>query len=76
MIASNLEDGIFKKIGNKVKETLVYNGLIRTVLETSIYIFIGSFLTFKFGFAMEAHALLNIILSGLAIILLYKFSEK
>ena len=68
--------GFFSKIGGKIVEMLVYNGLIRTVLETSIYIFLGSFLSFKFGYANEAHAIVNIILSGIALFLLYLFARK
>ena len=76
ILAGNSKVNFFRKIGIKVKEVFVFNGLIRTVLETSIYIFIGWFLTFKFGFAIETHSILNIILSGLALVFLYLFTEK
>ena len=69
-------EGCCRKIGNKVKDVFVYNGLIRTVLETCIYILVGCFLNFKFGFAIESHSLLNMVLSALAIGLLFLFAYK
>ena len=76
LLAANSKSEFLKKYGTKVKDAFVYNGLIRTVLESSVYIFIGSFLTFKFGFANETHALVNITLSGLAQLLLFIFAMK
>ena len=76
LIASNSKSPFFRKYGIKVKDVFVYNGLIRTLLQSSIYIFIGSFLTFKFGFANEIHSLINITLSGLALLLLFIFATK
>ena len=76
VMASNSNSPFFKKYGTKVTDVFVYNGLIRTVLESSIYIFIGSFLTFKFGIPNEIHSMMNITLSGLALLLLLIFATK
>merc|ERR1719264_773361 len=49
----NSKIGFINKIATKICVAFLYNGLIRTALETSIYIFLGCFLNIKYGLANE-----------------------
>lgn len=49
-----------RKIAGKVKEMFIYNALIRMVLETCIYIFLGCALNLRYGVANDVHSHLNL----------------
>lgn len=63
-----------KRIANKIKDTFIWNGIIRIALETSIYIFIGCFLNLRFGVSGETHAIVNTLTSFGFLFLLSMFS--
>ena len=70
----NSKTAFINKIATKICETFLYNGLIRTALETSIYIFLGCFLNIKYGLANETHSILNFVCSGILAFVFIIFS--
>ena len=73
-LLGNSSIGCLNKISTKIRQILLYNGLIRIALETSIYIFLGCFLNFKYGFVMETHSITNFVCSCLLMTVLAGFA--
>ena len=66
--------GCVKKIAEHVLDKMIYNGIIRMLLESCIYIFLGSFLNFKYGISYDFHAIMNIFVSVGFTLLMFLFA--
>ena len=69
----NCKTKILAKIYDKIKENFVYNGLIRMLMESCIYIFLACFLNFRHGVAVETHSILNICISAIFMLMMVIF---
>ena len=52
---------------------MMYNGMIRLVLESCIYFMFGSMLNFRYGVNGSMISIFNTIISGLVLLLLIAF---
>ena len=68
------DNELIRKIGLLIYDELMYNGLIRMILESLVYIFLGSFLTFRYGIALELHSVVNTFLSVIVLFLTCAFT--
>ena len=63
--------GCVQKVSQMILDKMIYNGIIRMILESCIYVFLGSFLNFKYGGSFDLHAIMNIFVSiGFILIML------
>ena len=60
-----------EKVSQMILDKMIYNGIIRMILESCIYVFLGIFLNFKYGCSFDLHGTLNIFASvGFTLIML------